>query len=53
MLKWFAIFQFDIDLADLAIKKKKPRASFDDGHQALVLAEAAAKSLKLKKIIRI
>ena len=41
------------DLADLVNKRKQPRANFDDGHQALVLAVAAAKSLKLKKIIKI
>ena len=41
------------DLADLVTKRKKPRANFDDGHQALILAIAAAKSLKLKKIIKI
>jgi myo-inositol 2-dehydrogenase/D-chiro-inositol 1-dehydrogenase len=41
------------DLADLVTKGKKPRANFDDGQQALVLAIAAAKSLKLKKIIEI
>ena len=41
------------DLADLVIKKKQPRANFEDGHQALVLAIAASKSLKLKKIIKI
>ena len=41
------------DLADLVVKKKKPRADFNDGHQALILAIAAAKSLKLKKIIKI
>ena len=41
------------DLADLATKRKKPRANFDDGQQALILAIAAAKSLKLKKIIKI
>jgi myo-inositol 2-dehydrogenase / D-chiro-inositol 1-dehydrogenase len=41
------------DLADLANNNKQPRANFDDGHQALVLAIAASKSLKLKKIIKI
>ena len=41
------------DLADLATKRKQPRASFEDGHQALILAIAAAKSLKLKKTIKI
>lgn len=41
------------DLADLTTKNKKPRANFDDGHQALILAVAAAKSLKTKKIIKI
>ena len=41
------------DLADLVKKRKKPRADFEDGHQALVLAVAAAKSLRLKKIIKI
>ena len=40
------------DLADLVTKKKKPRADFNDGHQALILAIAAAKSLKLKKIVK-
>ncbi|MBL6857656.1 MAG: Gfo/Idh/MocA family oxidoreductase [Pelagibacteraceae bacterium] len=41
------------DLAGLVTKKKKPRADFNDGHQALILAIAAAKSLKLKKIVKI
>ncbi len=41
------------DLADLATKRKQLRASFEDGHQALILAIAAAKSLKLKKTIKI
>ena len=41
------------DLADLTTKNKKPRANFDDGHKALVLAEAAGESLKQKKIIKI
>ena len=41
------------DLADLVTKKKQPRANFDDGYEALVLAVAAAKSLKFKKIIKI
>src|SRR6056300_720322 len=41
------------DLADLTTKNKKPRANFDDGHKALILAEAAAESLKQKKIIKI
>jgi myo-inositol 2-dehydrogenase/D-chiro-inositol 1-dehydrogenase len=41
------------DLADLVNKRKQPRANFDDGQQALILAIAAAKSLKLKKIIKI
>ena len=41
------------DLADLANKNKQPRADFDDGQQALVLAIAASRSLKLKKIIKI
>ena len=41
------------DLADLATKRKKPRANFNDGHQALILAIAAAKSSKLKKIVKI
>jgi myo-inositol 2-dehydrogenase/D-chiro-inositol 1-dehydrogenase len=41
------------DLANLTTERIQPRANFDDGHQALILAVAAAKSLKLGKIIKI
>ncbi len=41
------------DLLNLVKKNKKPRASFDDGEKALVLANAAYKSLRSKKIVRI
>ena len=41
------------DLLNLVKKNKKPRASFDDGEKALVLANAAYKSLRSKKTIRI
>ena len=41
------------DLLNLVKKNKKPRASFDDGEKALVLANAAYKSLRSKKAIRI
>jgi len=40
-------------LKDMVIKGKKPRATFDDGQQALYLAINAYKSLKLKKTIKI
>ena len=41
------------DLLNLVKKNKKPRASFDDGEKALVLANAAYKSLRSKKVVRI
>ena len=41
------------DLLNLAKKNRKPRASFEDGEKALVLANAAYKSLRSKKAIRI
>jgi len=37
----------------LANKNKKPRASFVDGEKALLLANAAYKSLLTKKVIKI
>ena len=40
-------------LKDMVLKGKKPRATFDDGHQALYLAVNAYKSLKLKKTIKL
>ena len=41
------------DLVNLANKNKKPRASFVDGEKALLLANAAYKSLLTKKVIKI
>ena len=41
------------DLVNLANKNKKPRASFIDGEKALLLANAAYKSLSSKKVIKI
>jgi len=41
------------DLLNLVKKNKKPRASFDDGEKALLLANAAYKSLRSKKIVKI
>jgi len=41
------------DLFLLAKKNKKPRASFEEGEKALVLANAAYKSLNSKKFIKI
>ena len=40
-------------LKDMVLRGKKPRATFDDGHQALYLAVNAYKSLKLKKTIKL
>ena len=40
------------DLVNLANKNKKPRASFIDGEKALLLANAAYKSLSSKKVIK-
>ena len=37
----------------LPIKNKKPRASFIDREKALILANAAYKSLSSKKVIKI
>ena len=41
------------DLLNLVKKRKKPRATFDDGEKALILANAAYKSLKSKKPFKI
>ena len=41
------------DLVNLANKNKRPRASFIDGEKALLLANAAYKSLSSKKVIKI
>ena len=41
------------DLFNLAKNNKKSRASFDDGEKALVLANAAYKSLRSKKTVKI
>ena len=41
------------DLLNLVKKNKKTRTSFDDGEKALVLANAAYKSLKSKKSVKI
>ena len=41
------------DLANLFKKNKKPRASFEDGEKSLLIANAAYKSLRSKKVVRI
>jgi len=41
------------DLYNLVTKNKKPRSTFDDGEKSLCIANAAFKSLKLKKIVTI
>ena len=41
------------DVLNLVKKNKKPRASFEDGEKALVLANAAYKSLRSKKVVKI
>tara|TARA_A100001011_G_scaffold272853_1_gene282121 strand:- start:472 stop:1419 length:948 start_codon:yes stop_codon:yes gene_type:complete len=41
------------DLYDLVKKNKKPRSTFDDGEKSLQIANAAFKSLKLKKVVTI
>ena len=41
------------DLVNLAKKNQKPRATFIDGEKALIIANAAYKSLKNKKIVKI
>ena len=41
------------DLFKLAIKGKKPRATFEDGEMSLRIANAAYKSLKSKKVVTI
>jgi len=41
------------DLIDLVQKRKNPRASFEEGRRAIIIANAASKSLKSKKFIKI
>ena len=41
------------DLVNLAKKNQKPRATFIDGEKALIIANAAYKSLKNKKVVKI
>ena len=41
------------DLSNLFKKNKKPRASFEDGEKSLLIANAAYKSLRSKKVVRI
>ena len=41
------------DLSNLFKKNKKPRASFEDGEKSLQIANAAYKSLRSKKVVRI
>ncbi len=41
------------DLYNLVKKNKKPRSTFDDGEKSLRIANAAFKSLKLKKVVNI
>ena len=41
------------DLIDLVQKGKNPRASFEEGRKAIIIANAASKSLKSKKCVKI
>jgi len=41
------------DLIDLIQKRKNPRASFEEGRKAIIIANAASKSLKSKKFVKI
>ena len=41
------------DLYNLILKNKKPRSTFEDGEKALLIANAAYKSLKSKKVVKI
>jgi len=41
------------DLYNLVSKNKKPRSTFDDGEKSLLIANAAFKSLKLRKVVTI
>ena len=41
------------DLIDLVQKRKKTRAGFEEGRRAIVIANAASKSLKSKKFEKI
>ena len=41
------------DLIDLVQKRKKPRASFEEGRKAIIIANAASKSLTSKKFVKI
>ena len=41
------------DLIDLVQKGKNPRASFEEGRKAIIIANAASKSLKSKQCVKI
>ena len=41
------------DLVYLVQKRKNPRASFEEGRKAIIIANAAYKSLKLNKVVKI
>ena len=41
------------DLIDLVQNRKNPRASFEEGRKAIIIANAAYKSLKLNKVVKI
>jgi myo-inositol 2-dehydrogenase/D-chiro-inositol 1-dehydrogenase len=41
------------DLVYLVQKRKKPRASFEEGRKAIIIANAAYKSLKFNKAVKI
>jgi myo-inositol 2-dehydrogenase/D-chiro-inositol 1-dehydrogenase len=41
------------DLVYLVQKRKKPRASFEEGRKAIIIANAAYKSLKFNKVVKI
>ena len=41
------------DLINFVQKRKNPRASFEEGRKAIIIANAAYKSLKLNKVVKI
>ena len=41
------------DLIDLVQNRKNPRASFEEGRKAIIIANAAYKSLKFNKVVKI
>ena len=52
--RYFDAYKLQLDeLASYSKKKKNPISSFEDGRRALIIANAASNSLKLKKQIKI